>query len=284
MKLRRLTTTAMMLVAAMGIGAGVSAAQPAAEPAPDLIDYMTNRDGNVVQTQLFGGVFTTTPGEQGIEVRDGAGNLVTVIPSFIRLDNLQFPLLPEISEDGSILRLTPDMRPEIATEVPAEELSDIAAVQTVELEAEAVEASEDEQQLVVGDISDELADVAGFQTKEERDAAAMKAFSTQLSLTMSITSVLAAIIGGAVGCAVGLIPGTALTLGLTPILGIGTGLGVITAAAMCAAGALMISPMVSLTGTIVVGAAALAIYGVQYFNQINAPFVPAAVPAEGAAA
>lgn len=241
MNLRRFTATSMLVIAAMGVGAGTSYAQPAAPAAAEQgapnINYSAVRDGNAAVATLDAGAFKVVGNNDSVEIIDDAGNVVTTVPTFFRINEVQHPLAASVDPSGRVLRLVPNMDPAAATIVP---------------------------------VSDRLAptDIAEPDSKKERDQRALDRFQQQLGLTTAITAIIAAIIGGGIGCAVGLIPATAglvipfLNLAL-PIAG-------------CIGGALIVAPLAALVGTIVVGGGALVVLGIQYFNTINSPFIPPA--------
>ncbi|SDI94635.1 hypothetical protein SAMN05444695_113105 [Rhodococcus triatomae] len=233
----------MLLIAALGISVGTSAATPAPEaPAEQVapgINYTVDREGDSAVATIDAGAFVLNGVDGAIEVRDDAGNLAATVPTFFRLDDIQHPLRAALDETGRVLRLTPDLDPAAATVVPAADRL-------------------------------QLSDIAGPETREERDREALRNFQQQLGITTAITSIVAAIIGGGLGCLVGGLTGGALT----PFLGF-TG-----AIPGCIGGALAFAPVTALAGTIFVGGGALIILGIQYFDTINSPFVePEAVPA-----
>ncbi|OUS90036.1 hypothetical protein CA951_35575 [Rhodococcus sp. NCIMB 12038] len=240
MNLRRFTATSMLVVAAMGVGAATSYADPAAAPQPAVeqgipnINYQTARDGDAAVATLDAGAFAVNAANDTVDVVDDSGRVVASIPTFFRVDDLQHPFSVAVDESARVLRLVPNMDPSAATPVPVSERIT-------------------------------LDDVAAPQDKQERDDRALDDFQQQLGITSAITAIVAAIIGGAIGCAIGIIPGTAALV--IPFLGLAGPV------AGCIGGALIVAPVVALAGTIVVGGGALVVLGIQYLNTINSPFV-----------
>lgn len=241
MNFRRLTTTSMLLIAALGISVGTSAATPApqapaAEQIAQGINYSVERQGNSAVATIDAGAFVLQGVDGAIEIRDDAGNLAATVPTFIRINDLQHPLRAALDETGRTLRLTPDLDPAAATFAPA---------------------------------AQPFGDIAGPATQAERDAQALRHFQQQLGITTAITSIVAAIIGGAIGCAIG-------ALGVITVTAF---LGLPGAIPACIGGALMVAPAVALAGTIFVGGGALIVLGIQYFMTVNEPFIaPQEVP------
>ncbi|MFD4295060.1 ammonium transporter [Rhodococcus sp. NPDC058532] len=106
MKLRKFAVTSMLAVAALGVGAGTSYANPAAE-APETIDWKSNIEGTSVVTTIDAGAFKVSGDGKNIELQDGNGNAVVSLPLAFQLNTLQFPMEQKISEDGKTVTLTP---------------------------------------------------------------------------------------------------------------------------------------------------------------------------------
>ncbi|MEV0295906.1 ammonium transporter [Nocardia sp. NPDC050710] len=103
MMLRKITAAAVPLVAAIAVGAGTSAAQPAAAPVPD-IGYETHLVGDTIVTTLTDGTFEITG--DSVTVKDAAGNAVGTLPLSFRQDGLEFPLPHAVRDEGTVLELT----------------------------------------------------------------------------------------------------------------------------------------------------------------------------------
>ncbi|MGW5075945.1 ammonium transporter [Rhodococcus sp. NPDC004095] len=103
MKLRKFAVTSMLAVAALGIGAGTSHANPA----PETIDWNSKIDGASVVTTIDAGAFKVSGDGKNIELQDGNGNAVVSLPLAFQLNTLQFPMDQKISEDGKTVTLTP---------------------------------------------------------------------------------------------------------------------------------------------------------------------------------
>lgn len=106
MKLRKFAVTSMLAVAALGVGAGTSYANPAPE-APETIDWTSNIEGTSVVTTIDAGAFKVSGDGKNIELQDGLGNAVVSLPLAFQLNTLQFPMEQKISEDGKTVTLTP---------------------------------------------------------------------------------------------------------------------------------------------------------------------------------
>lgn len=245
----RCAVTAILVAVAMTFGAGTSHAEPGGVPSEPPsstgqalpgINYQAARDGDAAVVTIDAGSFSFAGHDNAVDLVDATGAVVASIPTFFRLDDLQHPFEIAVDETARVLRLVPNMDPAAATPVPvAERLTP--------------------------------ADVAAPRDKEERDEAALDDFQQQLGVTTAITAIVATIIGGAIGCAIGIIPGSA---GLVvPFLGLASPV------AGCIAGALLVAPVATLAGTILVGGGALVVLGIQYFNTINSPFVEPGSPA-----
>lgn len=105
MNLRRLTATAALVIAAMGVTAGTAYADPA--PAPATVGYESKVIDKTVVTTLTGGLFELKDSGKSVDVKDTAGNVIINLPMAYNLDNLQFPILGEIKDAGSKLVMTP---------------------------------------------------------------------------------------------------------------------------------------------------------------------------------
>ncbi|AOW91772.1 hypothetical protein BFN03_01190 [Rhodococcus sp. WMMA185] len=241
MNLRRFTATSLLVVAAMGVGSATAYADPStgqqsgAEQAIPNINFETTLVDGAAVTTIDAGLFSINAGNDTIDVVDDAGNVVTSIPSFFRVDDLQHPFEVAVDETERVLSLVPNMDPAVATAVPAEERLT-------------------------------LQDVAAPADQDERDALALDDFQQQFGITTAIADVVATILGGVVGCAIGLIPGTAAMVG-APFLGITAPIG------GCIAGALLVAPVATLAGTILAGGGGLVVHGMHFFDTINSPFV-----------
>ncbi len=109
MNLRRITATAVLVTAALGVGSGISFADPApAAPRPNSIGYEMKLVDRTVVTTLDGGVFAVSGDGSTINIKDNAGNTVVDLPLSFRLDNVTYPLLQhEVKVDGRVLELAP---------------------------------------------------------------------------------------------------------------------------------------------------------------------------------
>lgn len=105
MNLRSLTATAALAIAALGISAGTSYADPAPLPGP--VGYESRVIDKTVVTTLTGGLFELKDAGKSVDVKDSAGNVLVSLPMAYNLDNLQFPILSQVADAGTKLILTP---------------------------------------------------------------------------------------------------------------------------------------------------------------------------------
>ncbi|MFF0817789.1 ammonium transporter [Rhodococcus sp. NPDC003318] len=103
MRMKKFAATSLLAVAALGIGAGTSHA----DPAPETIDWTSNVEGHSVVTTIDAGAFKVSGDGTSIELRDSTGKPVVVLPLAFQLNTLQFPVEQTISEDGKTVTLTP---------------------------------------------------------------------------------------------------------------------------------------------------------------------------------
>lgn len=106
MRMKKLAATAVLSIAALGVGAGTAYAAPAA-PAADGINWASNVEGKSVVTTIDAGAFKVSGDGKNVEIQDGKGNAVVSLPLAFQLSNLQFPYEQKVSEDGKKLTLTP---------------------------------------------------------------------------------------------------------------------------------------------------------------------------------
>ncbi|MFC9790380.1 ammonium transporter [Rhodococcus sp. NPDC127528] len=106
MKMKKFAVSSMLAVAALGIGAGTSHAQPAA-PAPEKINWDSKVVDKSVVTTIDAGAFKVSGDGKNIELQDGTGHAVVSLPLSWQLNALQFPMDQKVSEDGKTVTLTP---------------------------------------------------------------------------------------------------------------------------------------------------------------------------------
>ncbi|TQF69235.1 ammonium transporter [Rhodococcus spelaei] len=106
MRMKKFAVSSMLAVAALGIGAGTSHAQPAA-PAPEKINWTSNIVDKSVVTTIDAGAFKVSGDGKNIELQDGTGHAVVSLPLAFQLNGLQFPMDKKVSEDGKTVTLTP---------------------------------------------------------------------------------------------------------------------------------------------------------------------------------
>ncbi|PTR23446.1 hypothetical protein C8K36_10926 [Rhodococcus sp. OK519] len=111
MKLKKFAATSVLVVAAMGVGAGTSYADPT--PAPSQIGYQAHIDGPSVVTVLDAGGFRVTSDGKFVQVRDDAGQVLQSLPLTYRIGDREFSIAPVV--EGRQLTLTPETDPAKAT-------------------------------------------------------------------------------------------------------------------------------------------------------------------------
>jgi len=107
MKLTKFAATSVLVIAAMGVGAGTSYAQPAA--ANDPVGYEAHIDGRSVVTVLDAGGFRVTSDGAFVEIQNAAGAVLQTLPLSYRIGDREFSIAPLI--DGRTLTLTPETDP-----------------------------------------------------------------------------------------------------------------------------------------------------------------------------
>ncbi|MFQ6331282.1 hypothetical protein ACLMAL_34825 [Nocardia sp. CWNU-33] len=108
MKIRRTGFTAA--VAAATVVASASAAHAAPDPsAPAAVTYQATLSDRSVLVTLDNGTFAPTPDDTTVTIRDARGETVDALPLSYAIDGQQLPIHRQISDDGRILRLTPEV-------------------------------------------------------------------------------------------------------------------------------------------------------------------------------
>ncbi|WP_174186030.1 ammonium transporter [Nocardia barduliensis] len=103
MILRKVTAAVVPLVAALTVGAGVTHAEPAAAPVPD-IGYEARLIGNKIVTTLTAGTFDVRG--DAVDIKDAAGNVAGTLPLAFRQDGLEYPMPHAVRDAGRVLELT----------------------------------------------------------------------------------------------------------------------------------------------------------------------------------
>ncbi|APB00424.1 hypothetical protein [Nocardia seriolae] len=235
MQFGKLAATSALVIASLGVTAGVAYADPAPAPAPvpvipNLLDgvnqginqvapgihWNAKVDGNAVVVDIDQGSLSTDNGR--LQVRDNGGNVVTAVPLSYTLDDLDHPI--QATVEGLRATLVPDTNPASArpTDLP-------------------------------------LHDVTSDKQKNFDDA--LGAAATQFGLATAIGTLVGTVIGGSLGCVVGALVGTP---GLVP--------GWIGG---CLAGAAVGISLGAAAGLVLVGVPAAIVVGIVFFNRINNP-------------
>lgn len=186
MRMKKLAATAVLSIAALGVGAGTAYAAPAA-PAADGINWSSNVEGKSVVTTIDAGAFKVSGDGKNVELQDGKGNTVVSLPLAYQLSNLQFPMEQKVSEDGKKLTLTP--------------VFDLGKAKPIAAEVRADKA--------IGGIA--IKDIAS----PEENLMAQQTFSSQLAIATAS--------GGLIGTIVGAVVGTFIMPAVGTITGAGIG-------------------------------------------------------------
>ncbi|SDD27092.1 hypothetical protein [Rhodococcus tukisamuensis] len=188
MRMKKLAATAVLSIAALGVGAGTAYAAPAAPAADGNINWASNIEGKSVVTTIDAGAFKVSGDGKSVEIRDGKGNAVVSLPLAFQLNTLQFPMEQKVSEDGKKLTMTP--------------VFDLGKAKSIAADAR-------------GDRT-----VSGIAIKDiaspEENMAAQDMFNSRLAVAMAAGGLAGTIVGGGIGL-VGLIAGP-VALATVPVM------------------------------------------------------------------
>ncbi|WP_454197857.1 hypothetical protein [Nocardia sp. Marseille-Q1738] len=115
MRVNRFAATALLAVGATGIATGVANAQPA-DPAQVSVHGVEQGvgftsapapDGSAVVTTVEAGSFALTADAEAVELRDGAGQVITTLPLAFQSSGATYGLAPTITDAGRTLTVTP---------------------------------------------------------------------------------------------------------------------------------------------------------------------------------
>lgn len=106
MKFTRSVAIASLVVASVVAGAGTSQAAPA--PNPD-IRYHTNLVDKTVVTTLEGGTFKVADDRRTVDIVDSLGAPVLRLPLSFTVDSVAHPINTTVANNGTEIRMTPDM-------------------------------------------------------------------------------------------------------------------------------------------------------------------------------
>ncbi|MGB3676923.1 MAG: hypothetical protein WA988_21035 [Candidatus Nanopelagicales bacterium] len=120
MKLRKIAALAMLVTAAMGIGAATSYADPVT---PDVQYEAKVVDKNVITT-LQNGMFAISGDGKSVAVKDATGHDLVILPLSYNLGDFEFPILQHVSDDAKTLTLTPVT--DVAGAIPRSALHNVA--------------------------------------------------------------------------------------------------------------------------------------------------------------
>lgn len=245
MKLRRGTAVAALVIGAMTAALGTAHADPAPAPAPEAeaaqpgIDYSAKLVDKTVVTKLKNGTFElvekigATPDvkQQVIDIKDQAGNVALQMPIDFSIAGVQIPIKPVLEEDGTVLKLTPEVPKDVDLTKPVA-AAPVAAVDDTTVDQKSPIKAD--KPVLAQDIASPI-----------EDQRAMNDFSTKLGLATGIGGLVGTAIGAAIGCVV------TLPVGCVPGLLTGAGVG-------------------GIVGTVAVGGPALIAAGVELVNTMQA--------------
>ncbi|MFC4604254.1 ammonium transporter [Rhodococcus kronopolitis] len=187
MRMKKLAATAVLSIAALGIGAGTAYAAPAAPATDGNINWESNVEGKSVVTTIDAGAFKVSGDGKNVELQDGNGNAVVSLPLAFQLADLQFPMTQTVSEDGKTLTMTP--------------VFDLGKAKPIAAEAK-------------GDRT-----VSGIAIKDiaspEENLMAQQTFTSQLAVATAS--------GGLIGTIIGAVVGTFIMPAIGTITGAGVG-------------------------------------------------------------
>ncbi|HEY5855191.1 MAG TPA: hypothetical protein VIW24_14335, partial [Aldersonia sp.] len=228
-----------MTIAAMGLAAGTSYAEPAA-PAPaasdelnvavaPAINYKAYQNGTAAVISTDAGSLTVANGQ--LQIKDNAGIVIGGLPLVMQLDDMQVPIATQVQGNTATLTL-------------------------------------DGANAVYKPVALPYQEFAPWKTPYEREQAAWSRMTSTITTGAAIGAIVGAVGAGVVGCVAGgallAPPGALLFLA-----------GVVPAAVLgCLTGAVAFAPVGALAGSILVGAPVAIGAAIQYFTTINEPFVP----------
>lgn len=137
MKLHKSAAGAVLVTAALTLGAGTAHADPTPAPA-ETINYAVQLLEKTVVTTLKGGTFSivekegeTATGEapqaepiaeeakdKVVEIRDNKGELVVAMPLEFTANGIEIPVKSEVKKDGAVLEITPEKPAGLDTNQP----------------------------------------------------------------------------------------------------------------------------------------------------------------------
>ncbi|GAB88072.1 hypothetical protein [Gordonia rhizosphera] len=241
LRLRILTTISLVTVA---ITAFAGAAQ-AAPTTPTPTTYDLHATAASLRITVHNGTISTNNG--ALEIRDSAGITKFRMPLAYRMEYLQFPI--DARTVGTTAILTPSKNP--ARSTPVIDIAGVNALRTV--------AAKQQNNSKSTPKATPKVDPDAPKTRKQRDDRARSEFNTTLAMGMTISQlvgmIIGAIAGGLIGCII------TIFAACTGVVA-GAGLG-------------------GIIGLVLGGGGTLIYAAVQYFNTINAPFVP---PANASAA
>ncbi len=222
----RLLTAVVIAVLAVTT-ALMSGGAASAAPVNNPVQYKIARDGDKVLLSVTGGSITRD-GDL-LSIRNNAGRAVWSAPLTYSLENKQFPI-DLVKYSSNRVALVPIKDP--ARSTPAD--------------TKMVEVSRKYAQNYASD---------GYQTRKERDDAALRRFNSEVAAGMTITSIIFTVIGVILGVGLIGVIGCANIVACVPAITAGVAIG-------------------GIAGTIIGGSGSVVVAGIRYFQTITSPFTP----------
>lgn len=242
MKMRKMAAVSAMTIAALGLAAGTSYADPAPAPAASdelnvavapAINYKAYQNGTAAVLTTDAGSLTVANGQ--LQIKDNAGIIVGGIPLVMQLDDMQVPIAAQVQGNTATLTLDGANAMYKPVALPYQEF-------------------------------------APWKTPYDREVAAWTRMTQTITMGTAIGAIVGAVGAGVVGCVLGGVFGAVGGFAfLIPTGGAGPVLG---AAVGCLAGVVAFAPVGTVAGAILVGAPVAIAAGIQYYQTMNEPFVP----------
>ena len=215
----RLLTAAV--IAVLALTTALMSGGGSATAAPADVKYKVSRTADKVLLSVTDG--SITQDGKLVSIRNSAGRALWSMPLTYSHDRLQFPIkVEQYSSDRVALVPITDRKLGVA--------------------------ADSEQIALVRKYAND-----GYQTRQERDDAALKRFNSELAAGMTVSTIVLTAIGAVVGAALGCV-------------------GTIWAA--CAPGLIGGAAIGGIAGTIVGGGGSVVVAGIRYFQTVTSPFTP----------
>lgn len=110
MRFGRASVVSALVIAALGIGSGVTYANPLPSDSDAVTTYQTTvgPEGRTVSTTLQNGTFRIDPSASAVDVLDPAGQTILTLPLAYSVRGMVFPIAAALDSAATTLTLTPD--------------------------------------------------------------------------------------------------------------------------------------------------------------------------------